>query len=65
MFFPIDEFPNAYQILGRYKIIGNEIQATIKIIKAASPDAISSFSLTATDAKSLSLAILGKIKELK
>jgi len=65
MFFPVDEFPNAYQVLGRYKAGNNEIQATIKIIKGASPDAVSSFSLSSTDATSLSLLILGKIKELK
>ncbi len=65
MFFPIDEFPNAYQVLGRYTITGNEIKAEIRIIKATNADAVSSFSLISADAKSLSLAILGKIKELK
>ncbi len=65
MFLPIDEFPNAYQVLGRYKINGNEILATIKIIKADSPDAVSSFSLTAADKKSLCAMILEKIRELK
>jgi len=65
MFFPVDEFPGAYQVLGRYKINGNTIEAAIRIIKADRPDAASSFSLVTTDARSLSLAILGKIREFK
>lgn len=65
LFLPIDEFPNAYQVLGRYTINGHQITATIKIIKADSPGAVRSFSLIAADKKALSAMLLEKIKELK
>jgi hypothetical protein len=65
LFLPVDEFPNAYQVLGRYVSTSNGIQATIKIIKSGQPDAVSSFVLTAADASLLSREILRKIMELK
>jgi len=65
MYFPVDEFPNAYQVFGRYKMIAGQIHANIKIIKTDTYEAVSSFTLTVDDAKLLSAGILEKIKELK
>lgn len=65
LFFPVSEFPNAYQILGRYKMHNNEINAIIKIVKIESPDKVITFSITAPDVKSLTQLISGKLTDLK
>lgn len=65
IFFPVDEFANAYQVLGRYKTNEGRIEAVIKIIKPSSQEMVSSFFVTAADVQTLSSAIIEKIKELK
>lgn len=65
LFFPVSEFPNAYQILGRYKMHNNEINAIIKIVKIENPDQVITFSITAADVKSLTQLISGKLTDLK
>ncbi len=65
VFFPVNEFPDSYQVLGRYKAINGQIIGTIKIIHTSKQEIASSFSVTVSDAKALSLIVLEKIKELK
>ena len=65
IFFPVDEFANAYQVLGRYKSNQGQIEAVIKIIKPSSQEIVSSFSVTAADVQKVSSAIIEKIRELK
>lgn len=65
VFFPVNEFPNSYQVIGRYKINNGQIIGTIKIIHTSNQEIASSFSVTANDAKVLSQMVLEKIKELK
>lgn len=65
LFLPVDEFPNAYQVLGRYKSSPAGIEATIKIVHNTSTAAPLTFSFGSTDVKGITTAILGKIKELK
>ena len=65
IYFPVDEFPNAFQVLGRYNTTANGIKTTIKVIKTDTHEAVSSFTLTHNDAKVLAAAIVEKIKALK
>jgi len=65
VFFPVDEFSNAYQVLGRYKLNNGQITGLVKIIRTSTQEIVSSFSISAADAKAVSLIVLEKIKELK
>lgn len=65
LFFPVAEFPNAYQVLGRYKVVANEIKAVIKVVKPEKPEQAITFSFTAVDVNSLTQLIAGKLADLK
>ncbi|MEO7923504.1 MAG: caspase family protein [Chitinophagaceae bacterium] len=65
IFFPVDEFANAYQVLGRYKVSNNQILAVIKITNPSTQEIVSSFSVSVPDTLLLSAAIIEKIRELK
>ena len=65
IFFPVDEFPGAYQVFGRYRIQQDTILADIKIFKSGVQDVIASFHLKATDKISLATAIMEKVTDLK
>ena len=65
LFIPVDDFPGSYQVLGRYKINGSAIIATIRVIETSGKKLVRSFTITATSADSLANSISEKIKDLR
>lgn len=65
LFFPVTDFPDAYQILGRYRQGPDSISADIKIFKSGKSVPEAAFHLKAANQQSLAVAIIEKVSELK